>query len=122
MKARELLRMSRDELIEYFKSNKNQKHLYLYNIECPEIHLDPPSDNYAINRSKVIKKTGLVIIFTSRYRRTIGYIGNNTIVNINGSGNGKRTVDRIVILCPDKDMTLYFDDKEDLKGIVMKED
>ena len=118
MKARELLRMTEAELCEYFKSNKNQKHLYLYNIECPEIYINPPSENYARNKAKVIKKTGLVIIFTSSYQRTIGYIGNNTIVNINPN-NGKMRLSRIVIQCPNRNMVLYFDEKEDLSGIVI---
>lgn len=119
MKARELLRMTEAELCEYFKSNKNQKHhLYLYNIECPEIYINPPSENYAKNKAKVIKKTGLVIIFTATYQRTIGYIGNNTIVNISPN-NGKMRLNRIVIQCPDRNMILYFDEKEDLSGVVI---
>lgn len=118
MKARELLRMTEAELCEYFRSNKNQKHLYLYNIECPEIHLDPPSENYARNRAKVVKKTGLVIIFTATYQRTIGYIGNSAIINISPN-NDKRRLSRIVIQCPDRNMILYFNEKEDLSGIVI---
>ena len=62
MKIRELLWLPEIEIYRYFKNSDPSRLLGLFNLEGPEIYVDPVKD--ILRGRKIIKKSGIAIIYT----------------------------------------------------------
>ena len=66
MKIRTLLKLSSAEICKFFKEfGDSLLSTFLHNIETPRIYVDPSSETRYLEK-KLVKKSGVVFVYTSR--------------------------------------------------------